>query len=54
MVVSIERVPSELEVLTKPLEVKLESFGIEAELLMVRVEKLPVVEYKFVDEAVVE
>ncbi len=51
--VSIERVPLEPEVLTKPLPVRLESAGMEAELLIVRVERLPVVEKRLVDEAVV-
>ena len=44
----------EPEVFTKPLEVRLESAGIEAEELIVRVERLPEVEKRLVDEAVVE
>ena len=51
---SIERVPLEPEVFTKPLDVRLESAGIEAELLMVSVERLPVVEKRLVELAVVE
>jgi len=47
-------VPLEPEVFTKPLEVRLESAGIEAEELIVRVERLPEVEKRLVDEAVVE
>ena len=46
--------PLEPEVFTKPLEVRLESAGIEAEELIVRVERLPEVEKRLVDEAVVE
>ena len=44
----------EPEVFTKPLEVRLESAGIEAEELIVRVERLPEVEKRLVDEAAVE
>ena len=51
---SIERVPLEPEVFTKPLEVRLERTGMEAEELMVRVERLPVVEKRLVEEALVE
>ena len=51
---STERVPLELEVLRKPLVVRLERAGMEAEPLMVRVEKLPEVEKRLVEEAVVE
>ena len=51
---SIERAPVPPEVLTKPLLVKLERMGIEADPLTVRVERLPVVEKRLVEEAVVE
>ena len=44
----------EPEVLTNPLEVRLERTGMEAEELMVRVERLPVVEKRLVEEALVE
>ena len=46
--------PLEPEVFTKPLEVRLERAGMEAELLIVRVERLPAVEKRLVEEAVVE
>jgi len=52
--VSIERVPLPPEVLTKPLEVRLERAGMEAEPLTVRVAKLARMEKRLVDEAVVE
>ena len=42
------------EVLTKPLEVKLERAGMEAEEFTVKVEKLAAVEKRLVEEAVVE
>ena len=50
----MERVPFEPEVLTKPFPVRLESAGMEAEPLTVRVERLPEVENKLVELAVVE
>jgi len=46
-------VPFEPEVLTKPLEVKLERAGMEAEEFTVKVEKLAAVEKRLVEEAVV-
>ena len=54
VLVSTERVPLLAEVLTKPSEVKLESLGIEAEPLTVRLERLPDVPKRLVEEAVVE
>ena len=54
MLVSIERVPLFPEVFTNPLVVRLERAGMEAEEFTVRVERLPVVEKRLVDDAVVE
>ena len=50
----MESAPLPPEVLTKPFEVRLERAGMEAELLMVRVERFPEVPKRLVVEAVVE
>ena len=53
VLVSIDSVPSPPDVFTKPLDVKLDKAGIEADPFAVIVEKLPVVEYRLVELAVV-
>ena len=50
----MESVPFPPKVFTKPLEVKLERAGMEAEEFTVKVEKLAAVEKRFVELAVVE
>ena len=50
---STDKVPSPPLVFTKPLVVRLESLGIEAEVLAVRVFKLPVVPKRLVAKRLV-